>query len=161
MNNTLAVLLAEAVHHWDATTDPDEKQMDIVEARSYIHAFVRLFGIEELAEAIAKRLYEHEVGMVTAREWAELSGAERNNMITKAQNALDALKDELLDNDPLTDKVAEILDRTMAMSGLIRICSWCGREIYPAPDPSLWVSHGERGELVLDCDMSVDRKHHP
>lgn len=164
MNNALAVLLADWVHHWRDDTDPDEKRLDILEAKQHLQGLVRLLLDEDMATHIGRRMYEHEFSVVE-HAWEDITTAERNSYITKAQKFLDALKDEIMeDRAPTTAETMEldqILDRADEI-GRIR-CAWCGVEITMEASSYtggkvVWVSEERQIQL---CTVAPTGTHEP
>ena len=73
---------------------------DVFDARIVLNGLVRVLRDEDLPVEIAKRLYEHDREILWPNgenRWEEITTAERNNMILKALNVLDALRDLITD----------------------------------------------------------------
>lgn len=95
---SLAKLLAISMGH-----DPHSPEfgVDEMEARIILNGLVRVLRNEDLATEIAKRLYEHQRERLWPNgenTWEDITLAERNNMILKAMNVLDALNDLIIED---------------------------------------------------------------
>lgn len=164
MNNALAVLLAEWVHHWDSRTDPDEKKLDIVEAKQHLQGLVRLVMDEAFVEAIAKRLHAAAFG----GSWDEAPQFRKQQSRERANAAVDAFKDEIMEDREYTPEEQAEVDRLLDKAdeiGRVR-CSWCGHEIIAEAtntgDNLVWRLEDSTGvEYPGRCEMSPTRFHQP